>query len=482
MLACMLLLLLPVSSAAQDTAAFWLENGQTSLLNGSFLLAIESFDRAIKIDPENASAWGGKGTALSRQGRYKMAELCFGNALKKDAENVQLWLEDGKAKELAGEWDDARLSYERALALQASLAEAWLGQANASLALGSYEEAMQSFKNASLYGQRDAGKAGQVRALLAQGSSQFKKGKFEAAYNNSNEALALESQNDPALMLKADALSSLGQFEAALACYDQILLGNPSDGMGKEGAARALVGLGEKALVAGNVTLALENFKEASRLAPKSAGAVSGLVKALTAEGDQLWDNGHFSEAIKSYETALVLLPSDPGALAGKEKASAALATKMKEAESGNASRQEIEEASDFARYFELARNQSMNGSYSLALESLNKSLALDARAEAWLLKGQMFFLLGRQSEALDSLDRALEMNQSSVPALALKGRILATIGKYRMAGLFIDSALRLDPENIALWNDLARVQEELQNNKGALQSYDKALKIDDNN
>ena len=235
-------------------------------------------------------------------------------------ENARLWQEDGKAKELAGEWDDARQSYERALALQSNLAEAWLGMANASLALESYEKAMQSFKNASLYGQSDAGKAGQVRVLLAQGSSLFKKGKFEAAYNSSNEALALDPQNTRALMLKADALSSLGQFEAALACYDEILAGNPSDEMGKEGKSRALVNLGEKALAAGNVSLALENFKEASRLAPRSAEAVSGMVKALTAKGDQFRDNGLFKEAIKSYETALVLLPLDSGALAGKEK------------------------------------------------------------------------------------------------------------------------------------------------------------------
>jgi tetratricopeptide (TPR) repeat protein len=452
MLACMLLLFLPYSGAAQDTAAYWLENGQASLLNGSFPLAIRSFDRVIRIDPENASAWGGKGIALSRLGRYKMAELCFKYALRKDAQNAGLWLEDGRAKELAGEWGEARQSYEQALDLQAILAEAWLGKANASLALENYDDAMQSFKNASLYGLSDAGKAGQVRVLLARSSALLKKGKFELA----------------------------------LACYDEILAGSPSDEMGtegKEGKALALAGLGEKALAAGNVSQALVNFREASRFAPQSDVAVSGLVRALTAKGDLALHDGLFREAIESYETALVLLPLDPGALAGKEKASDERTVRMKEAESGNASRQKVRENSEYAHYFELAKNQNRNGSYSLALESLNKSLELDAsQFEAWLLKGQMLSRLGRQSEALDSLDRAIEINQSSLSALALKGQILAMTGKYRMAGLFFDSALRLDPENIVLWNDMAQVQEKLQNYKGALQSYNKALKLDDNN
>ena len=181
MFACMLLLFLPVSAAAQDSAAYWLEMGQASLLNGSFQQAIGSFDRAIKIDPENSSAWGGKGAALSRLGRYRMAELCFSYALRKDSKNVRLWLEDGRVKELAGDFREAGQSYERALALDGSLAEAWLGKANASLVLESYDEALQSFKNASLYGRSDAGKAGQVRVLLAHSSALMKEGKFETA-------------------------------------------------------------------------------------------------------------------------------------------------------------------------------------------------------------------------------------------------------------------------------------------------------------
>ena len=483
MLACMLLLFLPVSAAAQDSAAYWLELGQAFLLNGSFQKAIGSFDRAIKVDPENSSAWGGKGAALSRLGRYRMAELCFSYALRKDAKNARLWLEDGRTKELAGDFREAGQSYERALALDGSLAEAWLGKANASLVLESYDDALQSFKNASLYGRSDAGMAGQVRVLLAHSSALMKEGKFKAAYNSSNEALALEPQNISALQLKGAALNSLDRFEEGLASYDEILAGNSSDQQAKDGKALALVGLGEKELAAGNVSQALDNFKEASRLAPQSEEAVSGLVKALTAQGDLLLRDGLFLEALKNFEAALVLLPEDPYALAGKEKASAALAASMEEAESENASRQKELEISDYSHYLQQAENHSRNGSYSLALQSLNKSLELDAsQSEAWLLKGQTLSRMGKQSDALDSLDLALKIDPSSLPALALKGRILAMTGKYRMSVLFIDSALRLDPENIALWNEKARVQERLQDHKGALRSYDKALKLDGNN
>ena len=46
-------------------ADHWIEMGHSSLLNGSFQQAIDSFDRVLKIDPEKVSAWSGKGAALS---------------------------------------------------------------------------------------------------------------------------------------------------------------------------------------------------------------------------------------------------------------------------------------------------------------------------------------------------------------------------------------------------------------------------------
>ena len=258
LLPCMLLLMLAASAAAHDSAAGWLEMGQASLLNGSFQEAVESFDRALKFDPENASAWGGKATALTRLGRYKMAELYFDYALAKDPKNANLWLEDGRARELDGDFPEALQSYEQALALDGSLSAAWLGKANSSLALQSYDEAMHSFKNASLYGEGKAAQAGLIRVLLAQASQFLQEGKYEAAYNASNDALALDPQNFRALHLKGATLGSMGRWEESLACYTMILAANSSDQQAEEGKARSLVGLGKRELASGNFSRAIE--------------------------------------------------------------------------------------------------------------------------------------------------------------------------------------------------------------------------------
>ncbi len=328
--------------------------GHSSLLNGSFQQAIDSFDSVLKIDPENVSAWDGKGAALSGLGRYKMAKLYFDFALQKDPKNPGLWLEEAKAAEQDGNWRQAGTGYDRALALNGSLAEAWLGIGNVSIATGHYDQAQQSFTNASRLGRKDAAREGESRAMQS----------------------------------RCQALLEQGKFEEALQCYDRILANNSSDPVAKDGKSRALVGLGQLQLARGNNSQARGIFEEASLLDPQSREAMQGLVQALGNVGDELMAKGLFSEALKSYETALALSPQDTASLAGKEQASSAIAMKSEVSESRSGPGNQIQNAtlqketpgSNYSRYLSQAHNYARNGSYSLALESINKSLEVDGK------------------------------------------------------------------------------------------------------
>ena len=111
LLAYVFLLSHPSSASLTGDADHWLEMGHSSLLNGSFQQAIDSFDRVLKIDPENVSAWGGKGAALSGLGRYKMARLYFDFALQKDPNNPGIWLKEAEAAERDGDMRRAGAGY-----------------------------------------------------------------------------------------------------------------------------------------------------------------------------------------------------------------------------------------------------------------------------------------------------------------------------------------------------------------------------------
>ena len=60
------LMLNVAASASQEDLGSWLEQGYYALENGSYREAANIFDRAVKIDGGNSSAWAGKGMALSR--------------------------------------------------------------------------------------------------------------------------------------------------------------------------------------------------------------------------------------------------------------------------------------------------------------------------------------------------------------------------------------------------------------------------------
>ena len=49
--------------AQEDTEGYWLNIGYELLGNDSFEEAAEAFDKAIEINPENASAWIARGDA-----------------------------------------------------------------------------------------------------------------------------------------------------------------------------------------------------------------------------------------------------------------------------------------------------------------------------------------------------------------------------------------------------------------------------------
>ncbi|MDD1732626.1 MAG: tetratricopeptide repeat protein, partial [Methanothrix sp.] len=268
-----LMLIISASAAPQDNADYWLGEGQSSMENGSYKLAVSCFDRALKIDGANASAWGGKGIALSRLGRYKMAEMCLSFALKKDYANPDYWLEDGRAKEMGGKWSEAIESYEKALSLNESLAHAWMGMGNASLAMEKYEDARRFYRNALGQGLAHAGREGLLNALLAQGQDSLDRGSFEEAYSLSSEALALAPQDSRFSEIRCSALEGMGRTDDALSCYDQVLSSGQSSAKAKEAKSLLLTRLGKRELAAGNVSLALKWLEQARLLDPQNQDA-----------------------------------------------------------------------------------------------------------------------------------------------------------------------------------------------------------------
>ena len=62
---------------------------------GKYNEAIVCYDKVVKIDPNNANAWGNKGVALDKLGKYEEAVECYDKALEIDPKYVDAWNNKG---------------------------------------------------------------------------------------------------------------------------------------------------------------------------------------------------------------------------------------------------------------------------------------------------------------------------------------------------------------------------------------------------
>ncbi|HEY9764062.1 MAG TPA: substrate-binding domain-containing protein [Trichocoleus sp.] len=79
------------------------------------------------------------------------------------------------------------------------------------------------------------------------------------------------------------------------------------------------------------------------------------------------------------------------------------------------------------------------------ALDSFNRALEMDADSvEAWVGKGRLLSSMGRADEALFCFDKALELDPTSGPAWAGKGRTLIQIGRSQEGQTCLNKATEL--------------------------------------
>jgi tetratricopeptide (TPR) repeat protein len=100
---------------------------------------------------------------------------------------------------------------------------------------------------------------------------------------------------------------------------------------------------------------------------------------------------------------------------------------------------------------------------------------------EVWEMgaKGYSLRLLGRNEEAINCFDRALQLDPLYAPAWNNKGNYLHDLGRDDDAVRCYERALELDPHNAGAWNNKGASLRSLSRNDEAIRCYDKALELD---
>ena len=249
---------------------------RVSLAAGQFDHAVEWASRAIRKHPDPAYLTT-LGTALRGQGRRDEALQVFDKAVQLRPDDAELWSVLGNALVEAGRLSDALLCFRHALSLDPRRGDAAFKAGHILHGMGQFEEALV-FLNQSAELQGDHAPTLQVRAVVLKDLN-----RMEEAIADNRRAIAIDPDNADLCVNLGNALQALERHEEALSWYDRSLQIRP-DGASATNRAMSLTALGrfDEAMAAYRQALALDPNQ------PKAVWNFS-LLQLLTGDFEAGW-------------------------------------------------------------------------------------------------------------------------------------------------------------------------------------------------
>lgn len=179
--------------------------------------AVKLIDKAIRIDPSNASAHCNKGTALQALKQWDAALACYGRAIALRPDYATAHCNQGIVLGELKRFTTALASYDRAIAVNPDLAEAYSNRGNVLAELGRPDEALES------YGRAIAIHSDYAEAWFNQGNLLKKLGRFADALASYDRAIAIRPRYAEAHANRGGVLCELKEWDAAVTGYDRAI-------------------------------------------------------------------------------------------------------------------------------------------------------------------------------------------------------------------------------------------------------------------
>jgi len=122
--------------------------GEDLIASGNSEDAINCFETALKLNPSNDYAWGGKALALDYMKRYKEALECYDKALGCNPNNAITWHNRGLTLASLQMLKESIESFERAIELNSNYAKAWYNKGRLLQKLGRIDDSQQCLNTA----------------------------------------------------------------------------------------------------------------------------------------------------------------------------------------------------------------------------------------------------------------------------------------------------------------------------------------------
>jgi protein O-mannosyl-transferase len=251
--------------------------------------AFAHFQKAFKINPDNAETHNNLGIVFDQKGRVDEAIAQYQEALQIKPDFTEAHFNLGIALLQKGRVDEAIFQYQKALQTSPDYAAARLNLGNALLRKGSVDDAIAQYRQALQI------KPDLEEAHYNLGNALLQKGSMDEAISQYQQALQIKPADAEARNNLGTALLQKGSADEAISQYQAALQINP-------GYAEAHRNLGLALARKGRPDEAIAHFQQALKIRPGFAGVRINL-------GNVLLQQGRLDEAIRQYQEAL---QSDP--------------------------------------------------------------------------------------------------------------------------------------------------------------------------
>lgn len=286
---------------SDSPALAWYYQGLALAQSGQLAAAVEAFDQAIRIDPEDARFWFQQAQVLERLGRHEEALLSYTQAVTLEP-TPPILLGQCTALNQTGQYQAALEACQRALStnpteIPQGLAQIWLQQAQALTGLGRYPAALAAANQAIRLHPENAA------AWNSRGVVLWYLGNGEGAIAALEQATELAPDNALAWANQGRVFRTLKQFERSLAAYDKAL---EIDGMNPDLWANRSV-----------AQWYLEQYEPALASADRAIELDDQSYLGWYNRATALFSLGRYADAGRAYQQAIRIHPNNADAWTG---------------------------------------------------------------------------------------------------------------------------------------------------------------------
>ncbi len=468
----------------------WALNGMGIVLEqlGRHEEALDAYRRTTEIAPADVWHWYNYGNVYAMLGRYNEALPILEKATTVNANHARTWARLGNVLRQLGRFDEALDAYDHALKLEPDYAWAWNERGITLEALGRQSEARDSYSHAP----EDA------QYLMQQADNLMALNQSEHAVTLLEKVLKPNGKNGKLWAKLGQVYRRLDRHEDALRAYIHATDYEPNYAWAWNGRGLTLAALGrhDDALMSfrkateldpkdvwywynlGETLVALGHFRAAAETLEKSTLHHADHAESWAKLGQAYRRLDRHEDALKAYDRALALNEHYAWAWNGRGVALEALS--RREEAFASYERALNEDQSVIWYHINLVDLLLDMGKKKDALAVIDQAtVALPNNAIGWARRGQVQRRLGDHRAAVESYQRAVEIEP--MYGWAWNGMGLAYVGLSQWEDSLnaYEQAVSFSPDDAWFWHNYGDVWLMIENYERAVAAFERALSID---